>query len=278
MIPDLRRLGLSAEQIEFRRQCVGGSDANVLMSGDGDKIENLWRVKRGEAEPEDLSDVLPVIMGSYTEPLNLAWHEKVTGRIVDEASCGMEVMDFDRPWRTATLDAITSSRSPTHSRIVDAKHVSAFAKDDEVLAKYLPQLTHNMDVCGIPRATLSVFVGTLRYVFFDVELDRGYADALREIEEDFWSCVESGRAPIARAVPAAPVPVSEMRKVDLTGDNEFADAAGRWLTNRTAAKIFEESAKILKEKVEADVAEATGYGVKVTRAKTGALTVREAKK
>ena len=38
-----------------RRQFIGGSDARIIMSPDEAALIRLWKEKRGEAEPEDLS-------------------------------------------------------------------------------------------------------------------------------------------------------------------------------------------------------------------------------
>jgi len=38
-----------------RRPFVGGSDARIIMGNDEAALVRLWREKRGEAEPEDLS-------------------------------------------------------------------------------------------------------------------------------------------------------------------------------------------------------------------------------
>ena len=38
-----------------RRNFVGGSDARIIMGDDEAALLRLWREKRGEAEPEDLS-------------------------------------------------------------------------------------------------------------------------------------------------------------------------------------------------------------------------------
>jgi len=46
-----------------RRSFVGGSDARVIMDDDEAKLVRLWREKRGEVEPEDLSDNLIVQLG-----------------------------------------------------------------------------------------------------------------------------------------------------------------------------------------------------------------------
>jgi hypothetical protein len=42
----------------------------------------LWREKRGEAEPEDLSNNLIVQLGSVTEELNRDWYGRNTGQVV----------------------------------------------------------------------------------------------------------------------------------------------------------------------------------------------------
>jgi predicted phage-related endonuclease len=38
-----------------RRTFIGGSDARIIMGGDEAALLRLWREKRGEVEPEDLS-------------------------------------------------------------------------------------------------------------------------------------------------------------------------------------------------------------------------------
>src|SRR3989441_10968503 len=63
-----------------RRAFIGGSDARIIMGSDEAALVRLWREKRGEAEPEDLSGNLLVQLGSATEELNRSWYERNTGR------------------------------------------------------------------------------------------------------------------------------------------------------------------------------------------------------
>ena len=56
-----------------RRTFIGGSDARIIMGTDEAALLRLWREKRGEAEPEDLSGNLIVQLGSATEDLNRHW-------------------------------------------------------------------------------------------------------------------------------------------------------------------------------------------------------------
>ena len=46
-----------------RRAFIGGSDARVIMGEDEATLLRLWREKRGEVEPEDLSGNLIVQVG-----------------------------------------------------------------------------------------------------------------------------------------------------------------------------------------------------------------------
>src|SRR5215467_6443543 len=65
-----------------RRTFIGGSDARIIMGSDEAALVRLWREKRGEAEPEDLSGNLLVQLGAATEELNRSWYERNTGRRV----------------------------------------------------------------------------------------------------------------------------------------------------------------------------------------------------
>jgi predicted phage-related endonuclease len=49
------------------------------MNDDEPALLRLWREKRGEIDPEDLSDVLMVQLGSVTEDLNRRWYERNSG-------------------------------------------------------------------------------------------------------------------------------------------------------------------------------------------------------
>src|ERR1035437_2624360 len=62
-----------------RRAFIGGSDARIIMGDDEPALLRLWRGKRGEIEPEDLSGNLIVQLGLVTEPLNRIWYERNTG-------------------------------------------------------------------------------------------------------------------------------------------------------------------------------------------------------
>jgi hypothetical protein len=45
------------------------------MGNDEEALVRLWREKRGEVEPKDLSGNLIVQLGAVTEDLNRRWYE-----------------------------------------------------------------------------------------------------------------------------------------------------------------------------------------------------------
>jgi len=88
--------------ITDRRSFIGGSDARIIMGNDEARLLRLWREKRGEIEPEDLSQDLIVQLGSITEELNRTWYERNTGNAVDDVQ--RKLRHPIRKWMRATLD------------------------------------------------------------------------------------------------------------------------------------------------------------------------------
>ncbi len=266
--PSLVDVGLSRRRIANRRSGIGGSDANVILSGNSDLIIALWREKRGEQSPEDLTNVLPVMMGTWTEDFNRQWFERVTNQSV---SCPDESLRCEtHDWRRCSLDGFIADRGA----VWEAKHTGAFTKSDEVLERYMPQLQHNMAVAKSDFAVLSVIFGNHKFEIFEVASDWIYQLELLDAELDFWDCVQTGREPVPFAPPAPPRPVG-VREVCLEGNNLWAAAAADWGENKVAAKIHAAACGQIKQLVEPDVSRAFGHGIEAKRSKSGAISIRE---
>lgn len=227
------QLGFTKEQLEERRSYLGSSDVNILMSGDEAKIVNLWKIKRGEAEYEDLSGVLPVQMGVWTEPFNRVWYAKNTGNPV--VRDGEQLIDPDHEWRRHTLDGLVEIDAG-EIVLYEAKHVNQFTNIDEQRVKYMAQCQRGMMLGDLQRAHLSVFLGTLKWEVEEIKADMAYQAEMMERELAFWSCVKSGVQPGA-AAPVTPPSNGVVTKVmDMTGNNAWADSAVTWCENQDASK------------------------------------------
>ena len=262
----LSSLGLSASAIAERKSWIGGSDANTIMAGNADRLIQLWREKRGEVEGEDLSDILAVQMGSFTEPLNAAWFTKQTGFNVVQAGAVFTSEDRGVPMR-CTLDGMVMGSAPG---IWEAKHTGVRNTDAEIFARYVPQLTHNLIVTDETLAYLSVFKGNGDWFMMEYELDDQYAAALIEAELAFWECVQTGEPPVPLPEVAKPKPKGVV-EYDMGTSNAWASLAAEYLETILPAQRHELAKKGLKEIVPDDASKAFGHGIAINRTKAGAL-------
>ena len=122
-----------------RRSCIGGSDARVIMGDDEAALVRLWREKRGEVEPEDLSDNLIVQLGSVTEDLNRRWYERNTGHAIKHVQ--RKIQHPVIKWMAATLDGLVDPGGA----VFEAKFMLPWTFSEEAAAeKHMAQLQHNM--------------------------------------------------------------------------------------------------------------------------------------
>src|SRR6266568_4395901 len=137
-----------------RRTFLGGSDARVVMGQDESALIRLWREKRGELEPQDLSGNLIVQLGVATEPLNRHWFESNTGQTIKDVQRGIRHPVIR--WMGATLDGVVE---PTGA-VFEAKFMLPWSFSESGAAeKYMPQLQHNMWVTNARNSVLSVITG-----------------------------------------------------------------------------------------------------------------------
>ena len=142
-----------------RRYFIGGSEARIIMGDDEVALIRLWREKRGEIEPEDLSGNLLVQLGLATEDLNRRWYEANTGQVVIDVQ--RQIRHPVLRWMGATLDG----RVQGSDAVFEAKFMLPWLFSEEAAAeKYMPQLQHNMWVVAARTAVLSVITGGGKWV------------------------------------------------------------------------------------------------------------------
>ena len=81
------QVSFEQNHIANRRLFIGGSDARIIMGDDEAALIRLWREKREEIEPVDLSGNLLVQLGLATEDLNRRSYEANTGELITDVQC-----------------------------------------------------------------------------------------------------------------------------------------------------------------------------------------------
>jgi predicted phage-related endonuclease len=237
------------------------------MGSDEAALVRLWREKRGEAEPEDLSGNLIVQLGAATEDLNRSWYERNAGRRVKDVQ--RRVRHSAIPWMAATLDGIVEGIEA----VFGSKFMLPWSFSEEAAAdKYMAQLQHNMWVTHLRTSVLSIITGGGKWVEITISVDPLYLSVLVSAEKKFWRCVQSGEVPhLINAEPPRPR-IAAVRIVDMSSSNSWADFAAMFLNTRHAFLEHERAKSELRALMPEDAKEAIGHGVRAKRSKSGAVS------
>ncbi len=252
---------------EKRRYFIGGSDARIIMGNDEAALLRLWREKRGEVEPEDLSGNLIVQLGVVTEDLNRRWYEANTGQVITDIQ--KHVRHPTVRWLAATPDGrVQSSGAVFESKFM----LPWYFSEEAAAAKYMPQLQHNMWVVAARSAVLSVITGGGKWVEITVHADPLYQHLIVTAERKFWRCVENGETPRLFGVELPAPRIEAVRIVDMSASNAWAEFAAVFSRTRSAHQEHEQAKAELKGLMPQDAKEATGHGIRAKRSKSGAVS------
>jgi predicted phage-related endonuclease len=251
-----------------KRRCfIGGSDARIIMGTDEAALLRLWREKRGEAEPEDLSGNLIVQLGIVTEGLNRLWYERNTGQVITAVQRRVQhpVIRF----LAATLDGMVEGTGA----VFESKFMLPWSFSEEGAArKYIAQLQHNMWVTNATTAALSIITGGGKWVELTIPADSLYQHLLLTAEKKFWRCVESGEPPRLFLAEPPRVRIEAVRIVDMSSSNSWAEFAGIFCRTRSAFMEHENAKAELKTLMSEDAKEAIGHGIRAKRSRSGAIS------
>jgi predicted phage-related endonuclease len=265
---------ISGDVKHNRSAGIGGSDAKMIISGEWHK---LWLLKTNREEQEDLSDVFPVQLGSYTESFHAEWFAKRTGfTLADPQPFYIHPTD---EWMYAHLDYWI----PQEGTFVELKHSNGSATCRDKAEYYMPQMAHYAHVLGLDSCWFSVIPGNLEPDFGRVELNADYIANLVDLERAFWWHVVNDVAPdiiptakIAAVQKAASVnKIDGLRKYDFNGNNQWASLARECIDLKPAAQRFDVVTKELKAMTPEDSAETVGHGIVIKRDKAGRLRITE---
>ncbi len=250
-----------------RRSFIGGSDARTIMGSDEALLVRLWREKRGEVEPEDLSGNLIVQLGTVTEDLNRRWYERNTGHAIKDVQ--RHVRHPVIGWIAATLDG----RVEGTGAVFEAKFMLPWTFSEEAAAeKHMAQLQHNMWVANAKTAVLSIITGGGKWVELTICADPLYQHLLLTAEKKFWRCVIDGETPHLFGVEPPRPRLEVIRIVDMSASNSWAEFATTYRDSRPVFLQHEAAKAELKKLMPEDAKEAIGHGLRAKRSKSGAVS------
>jgi predicted phage-related endonuclease len=237
------------------------------MGQDETNLDRLWREKRGEIEPEDLSENLIVQLGTVTEELNRRWYERNTGNAVRGVQ--KHIKHPVLKWMAATLDGLVEPSGT----VFEAKFALPWTFSEEAaVEKHMAQLQHNMWVANARSAALSIITGGGKWVEMTVQADPLYQHLLLTAEKKFWRCVESGEPPRLFGVEPPRPRLEAVRIVDMSGSNSWAELTTTFRRTKPAHQDHEKAKADLKKLVPEDAKEAAGHGLRAKRSKSGAIS------
>jgi predicted phage-related endonuclease len=250
-----------------RRSFIGGSDARIIMGTDEAALVRLCREKRGEIEPEDLSENLIVQLGKVTEDLNRRWYERNTGHVIRDVQ--RRVLHPVHIWMAATLDGLVD----LGGTVFEAKFMLPWTFSEEAAAeKHMAQLQHNMWVTNSCSAVLSIITGGGKWVEMTVHADPLYQHLLVTAEKKFWRCVQTGEPPRLFGVEPPRPRLEAVRVVDMSASNSWAEWTAIYRRTRSAHQEHEGAKGELKKLVPEDAKEAIGHSLRAKRSKSGAIS------
>jgi predicted phage-related endonuclease len=250
-----------------RRTFIGGSDARIVMGSDEAALIRLWREKRGELEPEDLSGNLIVQLGGVTEDLNRLWFERNTGQSITDVQ--RRIRHPVNRWMGATLDG----RVEATGAVFEAKFMLPWSFSEQAAAeKHMAQLQHNMWVINAKMAVLSIITGGGKWVEIALSADPLYQHLLITAERKFWRCVETGEPPRLFGLEPPRPRLEAVRVVDMSSSNSWAELAAIFRNTRQAFLEHEKSKAELKSLMPEDAKEAFGHGIRAKLSKSGAVS------
>lgn len=259
-----------------RQGFIGGSDATTIMQF---KWYDLWLVKTGRAESEDLSDNIAVQLGSHTENFNIKWFEKSTGCFVPLTS---QQKQFKKTVGNVPLVGTVDGVLAKTKQIIEAKHTNPFNDMNDMIERYMPQIQLYCHLSGAEGCHLSVIFGNSKWQSAFVHYDEEYFNNMMVFINDFWWHVVNDKEPVGIDTPEDisinSIPVDNMVVRDASTDNAFVDASITYINGLEQNKVFENAKKDLKNMVGSNEREVFCDYLTIKRDKRGSLRISKRSK
>jgi predicted phage-related endonuclease len=258
---------LTKEQQALREGRLTASRIAVLMTGDKEKILDLWKELVGDPSwvKPDFSDNWPVCFGEATEEINLAWFAKKHGEVTRRG----DVVYPKDP--TAPFAATLDGWSVQHKCPIECKTVGGFEKLSAVIERYQPQMQFQMELTGAKQCAFSVIEGGREPIVEFIQIDTQYVIEMFNRAALFMQHVFDITPPVVLD-PVAP-PVKATKEYDFTQNNMWCNLAHDFSKTHMDASIHEKAKAELKKLVPADAVRVYGGGIEATRDRANRLKI-----
>ncbi len=189
--------------VEERRKYIGGSDIAVVMGMSRWKTPlKLWLEKTGQAEPDDLSQVEAVQLGSELEEFVAQKFAKESGKQVRKQS--KMYVHKDYPFMVAHIDRLITGTDEILECKTCGSHKREEWEGDGIPREYILQVIWYLGITGKKKAYIAVLIGGQSFKYKTIEFDKELFDVMVDMAKDFWHAVETKTPP---AVSASDNPV-----------------------------------------------------------------------
>lgn len=240
----------SDEWHELRRNKIGASMAPIIMEMSPWKTPyKLWREILGLDPKQETNDAM--IRGNQLEPIARSEFENMTGIKVFP-----KVFMHDRyPWMMASLDGIDDSKQHVVEIKCPGRTDHEMALDGIIPGKYIPQLQHQMEVCGVNSMFYFSFNGSSGKIL-ELNRDDAYIESLLHKEFLFWKCVQDLEEP----------DLSDKDYI-IREDDEWSQFSSNWISVQSKIKeLVKEEEELRKSLISlAGNCNVKGAGVKLSR-------------
>lgn len=192
------------------RQRIGGSDAAAIIGKNPYRSNvDLWRIKTGQMQPEDISQKPYVLYGTLAEP-----HIRALFALnYPEYEVGYEenniFLNSDYPYAHASLDGWLTEKETGRKGILEIKTTTIFQSwqqekwKEKIPDNYYIQILHYLMVTGFDFVELVALLRftnrnipeQLRYYHIEKEAVKEDIAYLLDAERTFWQLVENNIQP-----------------------------------------------------------------------------------
>ncbi len=241
---------LNEKNIENRKKGIGASEAAIVMGLNANVSPyQLWRIKTGKAEPEDLSDVPIVYWGSMHEEPIAQHYAKTMGVKVRRVT--NTLFHKEHPFMLCHLDR----KIENQSKVLECKF-AMFARDDWgpsgsdiVPMPYIVQVQHQLAVTGYEDADLAVLIGGYDFRVYHFKRDEELIARIIADVSEFWKCVETDTPPPLRDMVDAKLAYPFNQGNMIPAEKDIIEAVVKYNEVLAQKSVLDDKQSELKDKL-----------------------------